>query len=125
MTSVDRNAESSSFIMVFPSSAINEVFFCRHPLTAAGSQESASKPLQIKPARPQFSIWSVAEDARSKANVLSQEARREIQKASAATQAKTGKIELYSAEYFAACTAGGLLACVGIVETPTSGLAHE
>lgn len=120
------NAESSRFIMLFPSSAINQVFSCRHPLAAAKSQESTSKPLQIENARPQFSIWSVTEDAKSKANALSQEAQREIQKASAAAQAKTGQIELYSAKYYAACIAGGLVACVGTIETPTSALvAHE
>ncbi len=113
--------------MLFPtSSAINEVFSCRHPLTAAKSQEPNPKPLQTKSARTQFSIWSVAEDAKSKANMLSAEAQREIQKASAAAQAKTGQIELYSAKYYAACTFGGLVACVGIVEIPASGLvAHD
>ena len=112
--------------MLFPSSAINQVFSCTHPLAAARSQESTSKPLQIETARPQFSIWSVTEDAKSKANALSQEAQREIQNASAAAQAKTGQIELYSAKYYAACITGGLVACVGTVKTPTSGLvAHE
>ncbi len=112
--------------MLFPTSAINEVFSCRHPLTAARSQEPTPKPLQTKTARPQFSIWSVTEDAKSKANALSEEAQREIKKASAAAQAKTGQIELYSAKYYAACTFGGLVACVGIVERPASGLvAHE
>ncbi len=112
--------------MLFPTSAINEVFSCRHPLTVAGSHEPTPKPLQTKTARPQFSIWSVTEDAKSKANALSEEAQREIKKASAAAQAKTGQIELYSAKYYAACTFGGLAACVGTVEKPASGLvAHE
>ena len=119
-------AESSRFIMLFPTSAINEVFSCRHPLTVAGSQEPNPKPLQTKTARAQFSILSVTEDAKSKANALSEEAQRELKKASAAAQAKTGQIELYSAKYYAACTFGGLVACVGIVERPASGLvAHE
>lgn len=79
-TALGCNAESSS--MLFPtSSAVNEVFSSRHPLTAARSHESTPKPLQVKAARPQFSIWSVAEDAKSKANALSEEAQKEIQKA--------------------------------------------
>ena len=113
--------------MLFPnSSAINLVFSGRHPLTAARSQESTPKPLPIKIASYQFPIWSVAEDAKSKANALSEEAQREIQKASVAAQAKTGQIELYSAKYYAACTFGGLIACVRTAETPASRLvAHE
>lgn len=113
--------------MLFPnSSAVNEVFSCRHPLKAARSQEPTSKPLYIQRAGPKFSIWSVAEDAQSKANVLSEEAQREIRKASAAAQAKTGQIELYSAKYYTACISGGLMACVGTVGSPASGLvAHE
>ncbi len=34
------------------------------------------------------------------------------EKASAKAQAKTGGIELYSGKYYAACTVGGILACV-------------
>ena len=100
--------------MLLPSSStVNQVFSCRHPLTAAKSQESTPKPVHLRPTRPQFSIWSVAEDAKSKANALSAEAQREIQKASAAAQAKTGQIELYSAKFYAVATFGGLVACVG------------
>lgn len=51
---------------------------------------------------------------KSKAGSLSNEAQKEIQKASQVAQAKAGKIELYSAKYYAACTLGGMLACVGI-----------
>ena len=120
-------ADSGRYIMLLPNpSTINQVFSCRHPPTAAKSQESTPKPLQSRPARPQFSIWSVAEDAKSKANALSAEAQRELQKASAAAQAKTGQIELYSAKFYGVATFGGLIACVGIAETPASGLVtHE
>ena len=113
--------------MIFPTSGtISEVFSNRHPLTAARSQELTPKPSQIKIARSQFSVWSVTEDAKSKVNALSEEAQREIKKASATAQAKTGQIELYSAQYYAACIFGGLLACVGIVEMPARELvAHE
>ena len=127
LTLMGCNAKSSRLIMLFPTSgAVNQVFSSRHPLTAARSQESTPKPLQIKDTGSQFPIWSVSEDTKSKVNALSEEAQREIKKASATAQAKTGQIELYSAKFYAACTFGGLLACVGIVETPASGLvAHE
>lgn len=57
------------------------------------------------------------DDAKKKANALSAEATKEFDKASAAAQAKTGGIELYSANYYAACTFGGLLACVSVMKS--------
>ncbi|KAH7005319.1 mitochondrial carrier domain-containing protein [Fusarium venenatum] len=54
---------------------------------------------------------SVIEDTKGKAKQLSAEATAEFEKASAKAQAKTGKIELYSGRYYAACTFGGLMAC--------------
>lgn len=78
--------------------------------------------MQSKPVTPKrtpleartelYPIWSAIDDAKNKANSLSSEAAKEFDKASAAAQAKTGKIELYSAQYYAACSFGGLLACV-------------
>ena len=62
--------------------------------------------------RPIFSAWSAADTVKDKAKELSTEATREIEKASAKAQAKAGKIELYSGKYYAACTVGGILACV-------------
>lgn len=56
-----------------------------------------------------YSAYSTVED---KAKKLSAEASAEFNKASAAAQAKKGTIELYSGQYYAACTFGGLLACV-------------
>lgn len=113
--------------MLFPTqSSLNEIFSYRHPLTAAWPQPPASQPLHIRTAKPQFSFWSVSEDAQSKANALSEESQREIKKARAAAQKKTGQIELYSAKYYAACIFRSLVACVGILETPASGLvAHD
>ena len=67
-----------------------------------------------EPSRFPTKAFSAAEDAKGKAQALSAEAQREIQKASSAARAKTGEIELYSAKYYAACTFGGLIACVGI-----------
>lgn len=56
----------------------------------------------------------MVEDAESKAKKLGAEASKKLDKASSATQAKAGHIELYSGKYYAACTFGGLLACVGV-----------
>ena len=59
-----------------------------------------------------FPIASVIDDAKSKANRLSDEASAELAKASSKAQAKVGGIELYSAKYYATCTLGGIMACV-------------
>ena len=76
-----------------------------------GQTASANRtPYQGQPEL--FSAFSVVDDAKGKAQKLSAEATKEFEKASAAAQAKTGKIELYSGKYYAACTFGGLLACV-------------
>lgn len=57
-------------------------------------------------ARPElYRAFSVVDEAKGKAA-------RGVEKASVAAQAKTGGIELYSAKFYAACTVGGLLACV-------------
>ncbi|KAK6842820.1 hypothetical protein PG987_003680 [Apiospora arundinis] len=47
--------------------------------------------------------------------------RAEFDKASAATKAKTGQLELYSGGYYAACTFGGLMAC-GLTHTAVTPL---
>lgn len=86
--------------------SLNDVFSSKHPLTRPEPQ----KPL----GKPRFTAWSVAEDAKSKASALSEKAQQEISQASASARAKAGTIELYSAKYYAACTFGGLIACVGI-----------
>ncbi|TPX08913.1 uncharacterized protein E0L32_009617 [Thyridium curvatum] len=72
--------------------------------------------------RPElYSAYSVIDDAKDKANKLSAEATKEFEKASAKAQAKTGKIELFSGQYYAACTLGGLLAC-GLTHTAVTPL---
>lgn len=62
--------------------------------------------------RPIFSAWSATETVKDKAVELSDAAAKEYEKASNKAQAKAGKIELYSGKYYAACTVGGILACV-------------
>lgn len=61
-----------------------------------------------------YTTWSVVEDAKNKAGKLSAEASKEFELASEKAKAKAGHIELYSAKYYAACTFGGLLACVSL-----------
>ena len=72
----------------------------------------APKPTEHPQKRPIFSTWSAAESAKGKAVELSQAAQKEYEKASQKAQAKVGGIELYSGKYYAACTVGGILACV-------------
>ncbi|CAK1363556.1 unnamed protein product [Cercospora beticola] len=72
-------------------------------------------PYQSTPKRKDIShlytSWDVTEDAENKATQLSDKAAAELAKASNIAQEKTGKIELYSGKYYAACTFGGLMAC--------------
>ena len=87
------------------------------------SPAGATRRPQPKPtpyqARPElFGAWSVVEDAKDKAQKLSAEATKEFEKASTAAQQKAGKIELYSGKYYAACTFGGMLACVSRRRVP-------
>lgn len=73
---------------------------------------NGATPLQARPEL--YSAYSVVDDAKSRAKRLSDEAAKEFNAASQKAQATTGKIELYSSKYYAACTFGGLLACVGL-----------
>lgn len=89
-----------------------------HPLWVLRPQDSGPRTRPSVTASPYvaqphlYSAYSIVDDTKAKAQKLSAEAAKEFEKASAAAQAKTGKIELYSAKYYAACTFGGLLACV-------------
>ena len=94
------------------------------PATALQSCFAPSSPFSRRPVFKQskgpptlkdddFPIWSAVDDVKSKAGQLSEEAQKEYSKASATAQAKAGAIELYSGKYYAACTLGGILACVG------------
>jgi solute carrier family 25 phosphate transporter 3 len=59
-----------------------------------------------------YPAFSVIDDAKDKTKKVGNEAVKSLEKASGTAQAKTGNIELYSGRYYAACTFGGLLACV-------------
>lgn len=79
--------------------------------TAATIATSKATPRQ---ARPELysAAFSVIDDPKKK---LSDAAQTEFNKASAATKAKTGQIELYSPGFYAAATFGGLMACVSVL----------
>jgi solute carrier family 25 phosphate transporter 3 len=93
---------------MFPSEdAIARAFSPHHPLQQS---QPAEPPASQK--REPFPAWSVAEDTKKKADAFAKEATRELEVASKKVQAKTGKIEPWTAKYYASCTVGGLLACV-------------
>jgi hypothetical protein len=69
----------------------------REPAQSKTSQFNGPTPLQARPEL--YSAFSIVEDAKDKA-------------LKAAAKPQAGKIELYSPKYYAACTFGGMLACV-------------
>jgi len=92
---------------------------------AFGGPALFSRP-QDKPtpyqARPElYGAYSVVDDAKNKAQKLSNEATREFEIASQKAQAKVGGIELYSGKYYATCTFGGMMAC-GLTHTAVTPL---
>jgi len=105
---------------LFPNyDTLHDVFYHKtgRPSAVLRSQKSNSSSSMRTPppaSHDLYTAWSVVDDAKNKANALSAEATKEFDKASAKAQAKAGHIELYSAKYYAACTFGGLLACVSI-----------
>lgn len=111
--------------LLFPSQhTLHDAFhpaipFGRRPATFEMSLPAKRTPLQAR--AELFPTWSAIDDAKNKASALSAEAAKEFDKASAKAQAKTGHIELYSAQYYAACTFGGLLAC-GLTHTAVTPL---
>lgn len=77
-----------------------------------GAAQVPSKATPLQARSELYGAFSVVEGAKDKAQKLSSEAAKEFEKASSKAQAKAGRIELYSPKYYAACTFGGLLACV-------------
>lgn len=100
--------------LLFPTQAtLHDLFAQKSPACQVKSDLSTLKS-SYEARTDRYSAWSAVDDVKSRAGSLSNEAQKEIQKASQAAQAKAGKIEPYSAKYYAACTLGGILACVGI-----------
>lgn len=83
-------------------------FAAQHPVGAVST--TASSPMKNRP----FTAWSALDDVKTKADGIAHEASREFDVASQKAQEKTGKIEPGSLKYYAACTFGGMLACVSI-----------
>ena len=98
---------------MFPSEdIISSTFSSQHPLNQSGKQSQLSGAAGTKRQEP-FPAWSVVDDTKRRADAIAKEASREFNIASQKAQAKTGKIEPWTPKYYAACTVGGLLACVG------------
>jgi hypothetical protein len=95
--------------ILFPSQgALNSVFASQHPLTRAKTPPQTQTLVQRQP----FNAWSAVDNIKETGNKISGEVKKDYEKASQKAQGKAGKIELYSGKYYAACTFGGLLACV-------------
>ena len=90
----------------------NTTALCQAFTPASPYYKPAPQPGEKPERRRYFSAWSAADAAKDKAIELSEAAQKEYEKASSKAQAKVGGIELYSAKYYAACTFGGILACV-------------
>ena len=92
---------------------------------AFASSSVLSRPKERTPSReyplkgPIWTAWSAVDNVKDKAGQLSQDAAREYEKASAKAQQKAGGIELYSTKYYAACTLGGIIACVSSGQVST------
>jgi solute carrier family 25 phosphate transporter 3 len=103
-------------INMLPNSIIS-TFAAQHPLGMLGKQQSplSDESLQsVSKRREPFPAWSTIDDVKKTADSIAQEAAREYNVASHKAQEKAGKIELWTPKYYAACTIGGLLACVSI-----------
>ncbi|KAK8125860.1 uncharacterized protein PG998_001619 [Apiospora kogelbergensis] len=104
---------------LFPSHSILQQSFGSSGPSRLTPRRSQATPCQARPEL--YGAFSVVDDAKDKAKKLSAEAQAEFDKASAATKAKTGQLELYSPGYYAACTFGGLMAC-GLTHTAVTPL---
>ncbi|KAG8623258.1 hypothetical protein KVT40_008234 [Elsinoe batatas] len=91
--------------------ALSSTFGANSPLNLTNKPVQQRKTATTFSRTDIFQTWSVADDAKAKAQGVGDVVVKDYQKASAAAQAKAGNIELYSGKYYAACTFGGLLAC--------------
>lgn len=100
---------------LFPShSALHHTFGSFTPFGKfrSGQQKQSRTKYEARPEL--YGAWSAVDDAKVKGQQLSDAAVKEFEKASNKAQQAAGKIELYSPKFYAACTFGGLLACVSI-----------
>ncbi len=104
----------SSMPPFFPTiGALQDVFSSQTTYAQYASNPPLEQHLPNAPKQRRFAAWSTIDDGDTKAGALSAEARKEISQANVGARGKTGQIELYSPKYYAACTFGGLMACVG------------
>ena len=102
---------STKMPLLFPTQGtLHDVFSSKSPITKPSSETSPVR--SSRSVKDLYPAWSAVDDAKNQAGALSEAAQKEYQKASQAVQPKAAQIELYSAKYYAACTLGGLLACV-------------
>lgn len=96
---------------LFPTaSALSATFGAASPYNTDTAQLPAKRsPYQAR--TDLYQSWNVAEDAKQKTAQLSDAAVQEFEKASNVAQKNVGKVELYSAKYYATCTFGGMMAC--------------
>ncbi|KAJ5289158.1 mitochondrial phosphate carrier protein [Penicillium angulare] len=101
--------------MMNPSDSIVNVLAARHPLGRLGIQEQfgGEQPMSSSRREP-FSAWSAIDEVKKTAG-------NEFEAASQKAQQKAGHIEPWSAKYYAACIAGGTLAC-GLTHTAVTPL---
>lgn len=110
MFATEQQQTDTTMPLLFPTQGtLHDVLSPQLPF---GRSTNQTAPTKRNTSSDTYPAWSAVDDVKSKAGSLSAEAQKEFQKASQAAQAKAGKIELYSAKYYAACTLGGLLACV-------------
>ncbi|KAK7726076.1 Cu/Pi carrier [Botryosphaeria dothidea] len=104
---------------LFPSAAaLRNTFPSTTALTPPSESAKTSSRSKYPPARQElYGAWSAIDDAKAKAGQLSEQAVKEL----GAKAQPSGKIELYSGQYYAACTFGGLLAC-GLTHTAVTPL---
>jgi len=99
--------------LLFPRlDTLQQSFGSPYPLNKSRSnpKPNARTPLQAQ--MELYLAYSVVDDAKTRAKKLSDEATKEFEAASHKAQSAAGPIALYSPKYYAACTFGGLLACV-------------
>ncbi|KAJ5233513.1 mitochondrial phosphate carrier protein [Penicillium citrinum] len=108
---------------MLPSESAVASLATQHPLGDLKLKQDfgPAQGLIVSKRREPFQAWSAIDDAKTKAEAIGKEAAREFELASEKAQQKTGKIEPWSARYYAACTVGGMLAC-GVTHTAVTPL---
>jgi solute carrier family 25 phosphate transporter 3 len=107
---------------VFPSQqTLNHAFAGYSPFLSRSSESQTKHHSPWLARHELYPAWSAVDDAKNKAAKLSDAAMAEVEKATSKASGSTGKIELYSPTFYAACTFGGVLAC-GLTHTAVTPL---